>query len=156
MVANNPQMQEQLRNMMPQFVQQMQNPETQQMMTNPQALNAILQIQQGMEQLRAAAPGFMGTMGVPPPPVGVTSTTTSNTNTTTTTTSPTNTLGGANPNSAIFTDFMTRMLNGMATGADQSLPPAERFAAQLEQLTSMGFLNREANIQGMWKKFVNN
>lgn len=33
--------------MMPQMLQQMQNPEVQQMMTNPQALDAIMQIQQG-------------------------------------------------------------------------------------------------------------
>lgn len=62
-LQGNPQLQEQMRNMMPQFVQQMQNPEMMQMMTNPQALNAILQIQQGMEQLRQVAPGMVGTMG---------------------------------------------------------------------------------------------
>ena len=27
-------------------------------------------------------------------------------------------------------------------------PPEERYAAQLEQLSGMGFLNREANLQG--------
>ena len=30
----------------------------------------------------------------------------------------------------------------------QSQPPEQRFAAQLEQLATMGFINREANIQG--------
>ena len=31
----------------------------------------------------------------------------------------------------------------------QSLPPPEeRYRAQLEQLTAMGFLNRDANLQG--------
>jgi ubiquilin len=29
-------------------------------------------------------------------------------------------------------------------------PPEERYRAQLEQLTSMGFVNREANLQGGW------
>lgn len=53
-----------MRTMMPQFVQQMQNPEVQSMLSNPQALNAILQIQQGMEQLRSAAPGLVGSMGM--------------------------------------------------------------------------------------------
>lgn len=47
MLANNPQMQEQMRTMMPQLLQQMQNPEMLQMMSNPQALDAIMQIQQG-------------------------------------------------------------------------------------------------------------
>lgn len=56
----NPQLQDQMRTMMPQLLQQMQNPEVQQMMTNPQALSAIMQIQQGMEQLRQVAPGLVG------------------------------------------------------------------------------------------------
>lgn len=63
LLANNPQLQDQMRTMMPQFVQQMQNPEVQSMLSNPQALNAIMQIQQGMEQLRSAAPGLVGSMG---------------------------------------------------------------------------------------------
>ena len=29
-----------------------------------------------------------------------------------------------------------------------SQPPEQRFATQLEQLAAMGFVNREANIQG--------
>lgn len=48
LLANNPQMQEQMRSMMPQLLQQMQNPEVLQMMSNPSALDAIMQIQQGM------------------------------------------------------------------------------------------------------------
>lgn len=28
-------------------------------------------------------------------------------------------------------------------------PPEERYQSQLEQLTAMGFLNREANLQGI-------
>lgn len=52
----NPQMQEQMRTMMPAFVQQMQNPHIQSVVGNPDALAAIRQIQQGMEQLRTVAP----------------------------------------------------------------------------------------------------
>lgn len=33
--------------------------------------------------------------------------------------------------------------------ANPSLPPEERYRSQLEQLTSMGFVNRDANLQGM-------
>lgn len=131
----NPQLQEQMRTMMPQFLQQMQNPEVQQMMTNPQALNALLQIQQGMEQLRQAAPGLVGTMGIPPPPPG--------------TTQPPQT--GNTPTAAnqqLFGDFMQRMMNGMTNQANPNQPPEERYQSQLEQLTSMGFVNREANLQG--------
>ncbi|XP_061719932.1 LOW QUALITY PROTEIN: ubiquilin-1-like [Cydia pomonella] len=79
MFANNPQLQEQMRTMMPQMLAQLQNPEMQQMMSNPQALNALLQIQQGMEQLRTAAPSLVNNLGLgvgaataapaaPPPP----------------------------------------------------------------------------------------
>lgn len=33
-------------------------------------------------------------------------------------------------------------------------PPEERYRAQLEQLTAMGFVNREANLQGNDKYFL--
>lgn len=139
MMQGNPALQEQMRTMMPQFLQQMQNPEVQSMMSNPQALNAIMQIQQGMEQLRSVAPGLVGSMGIPPPPPGAPST-----------------AGGQNPsiptppagNQQLFTDFMQRMMNGMSTGANTNQPPEERYQSQLEQLTAMGFVNREANLQG--------
>lgn len=121
---------------MPQFLQQMQNPEMVNMMTNPQALNAILQIQQGMEQLRSVAPGLVGSMGIPPPPPGAQ----------TQPIDPAN--QPPNPNSQVFTDFMQRMMNGMTSGANTNQPPEERYQAQLEQLAAMGFVNREANLQG--------
>merc|ERR1712015_290989 len=54
--AGNPALQQQMSSMMPQLLQQMQNPQTQQLMSNPEALAAIMQIQQGMDRLRAAAP----------------------------------------------------------------------------------------------------
>lgn len=150
LLANNPQLQEQMRTMMPQFVQQLQNPEVQSMMTNPQALNAILQIQQGMEQLRSAAPGLVGSMGIPPPMPGTVPPAPPTTNTTTT--NPTLAPNTANP--ALFTDFMQRMMGGLSSGANPNLPPEERYRSQLEQLTSMGFMNRDANIQGKWWLFV--
>ena len=42
--------------MMPTFMQQLQNPAVQSMMTNPEALAAINQIQQGLQRLQAASP----------------------------------------------------------------------------------------------------
>lgn len=90
-----------MRTMMPQFVQQMQNPEVQSMLSNPQALNAIMQIQQGMEQLRSAAPGLVGSMGIPPMPGAPTPTNVS--------TGTTNTLPNLAPNTqnpALFSEFM--------------------------------------------------
>lgn len=140
-LQGNPQLQEQMRTMMPQFMQQMQNPEVQQMMTNPQALNALLQIQQGMEQLRQAAPGLVGTLGIPPPPIGATQ-------------PPTTGAAPAAGQQQVFGDFMQRMLNGMTNQANPSQPPEERYQSQLEQLMAMGFVNREANLQGEWNTFV--
>ena len=40
------------------FCPQLQNPETQALMTNPQALNAIMQIQQGLSTLQSTAPSL--------------------------------------------------------------------------------------------------
>lgn len=136
----NPQLQEQMRTMMPQMLQQMQNPEVQQMMTNPQALNAIMQIQQGMEQLRQVAPGLVGSMGIPPPPPG-------------TTQPPQTGNTPSGPNQQIFGDFMQRMLNGMSNQTNPSQPPEERYQSQMEHLSAMGFVNREANLQGELHNF---
>lgn len=133
-LQGNPQLQDQMRNMMPQFLQQMQNPEMLGAMTNPQALNAILQIQQGMEQLRQVAPGLVGGMGMPPPPPGQQA--------------PPST-GNTNPQDPqVFNDFMSRMLNGMSNQGNPTQPPEVRYQSQLEQLSSMGFVNRDANLQG--------
>jgi ubiquilin len=56
--ANNPAMQESFRNMAPTLMNQLRDPEFQQVLSNPAALQAIMQIQQGIEQLRVAAPNF--------------------------------------------------------------------------------------------------
>lgn len=85
-IAQNPVLQDQMRNMMPQIIEQLRNPDIQNIMANPQALNAILQIHQGMETLRQTAPSFINTF----PTTNPLSTTTSSTTTTTTTTTNTN------------------------------------------------------------------
>lgn len=41
---------------------------------------------------------------------------------------------------------------GFASGVPQ-VPPEERYRSQLEQLTAMGFMNREANIQALISTF---
>ncbi|EDW05571.1 ubiquilin-1 [Drosophila mojavensis] len=174
LLANNPQLQEQVRQMMPQFMAQMQNPDVMNMLTNPEAINAILQIQQGMEQLRSAAPNLVGTLGIPPPPPGVNNTdpasgdgttTTNSTNSATNassinSTTPNNASAanpplapGGGPNAQLFNDFMMRMLNGMSNNADSTQPPEVRYQSQLEQLDSMGFVNRDANLQALIATF---
>ncbi|XP_014238370.1 ubiquilin-1 [Trichogramma pretiosum] len=161
----NPQMQEQMQSMMPALLQQMQNPQMQNLITNPEAFSAIMQIQQGMEQLRNIAPDLVGNMGmtVPPSPASTpatpsaapTSTPTTNTSTTSTTTSsaPTD-----SSNQDAFSQFMSRMISAMALNQGgeidgQQPPPEERYRAQLEQLAAMGFLNRDANLQALIATF---
>lgn len=140
-----------MRAMMPNMLERMQSPEVQSMMSNPQALNAIMQIQQGMEQLRQVAPDLVGSMGIPPPVIPVNL----NNSSSTAPTAGSDTTEGVIPpsptaanNPALFSDFMARMLSGMANQQDPSQPPEERYRSQLEQLGQMGFLNRDANLQG--------
>lgn len=75
----NPQLQEQMRPQLPSFLQQMQSPETMAAMSNPRAMQALLQIQQGLQTLATEAPGLipgltpgvgMGMLGTAITPVG--------------------------------------------------------------------------------------
>lgn len=63
-LLGNPAMQEQMRSMLPTFMAQLNNPEIQSLVTNPQAMSAMMQIQQGMEQLRQVAPSFATTYDI--------------------------------------------------------------------------------------------
>ena len=80
--------------------------------------------------------------------------TTSSTTTTTTTSSTSNTTGSSDgqiasglQGSDAFRTLMNSMVNNMATQG-LNAPPEERFQTQLETLSSMGFVDRQANIQG--------
>merc|ERR1711892_541130 len=158
MFAGNPAMQQQMQQMMPQMLNQMQNPSVQQLMGNPEALQAIMQIQQGMDRLRQTAPDVFQSMGLPtlppnlvPPVVPGAATPSSPSTNPTTTTNPTPTLDGqaapaVNPDQ--FSQFMTQMMGQMRAGnPDQA--PEESFASQLDQLASMGFVDRQANVQAL-------
>jgi PREDICTED: hypothetical protein, partial len=59
--ANNPQMMERVRNSS-QFLQGLNNSDIQALWTNPQALEGLLQIQSGLEQLQRVAPGALAGM----------------------------------------------------------------------------------------------
>ena len=63
--AGNPELQQEMRNMMPRMMQQLQNPEVQGVVTNPEAMRAIMQIQEGLQRLRQVAPEFYSSMGMP-------------------------------------------------------------------------------------------
>merc|ERR1712012_497233 len=159
--ACNPQLQEQMRNSMPAFMQQLQNPAVQGLMTNPEALAAIRQIQEGMERLQRAAPDLYSSMGFPGVGIGMNlgattaaSGTSSSTTTTTTTTSSTepnttqSTTRSGPESQQAFNQLMQQMVTSMA-GQGLNTPPEERFRTQLETLASMGFVDRQANIQAL-------
>nr|CAH7762595.1 unnamed protein product [Callosobruchus chinensis] len=140
LITNNPVLQNQIRAMVPQMLQQMQNPEIQNLMTNSQALDAIMQIQQGMESLRQAAPSLVHTMA-PPPPI------------------PPNDLSKEGESAAAglpkdaFSEFMARMVASMAAKNDSTMPPEQRYQPQLEYLFTMGFKDKEANLKALVSTF---
>ncbi|KAJ8267864.1 hypothetical protein COCON_G00130360 [Conger conger] len=151
--AGNPQLQEQFRLQLPVFLQQMQNPEALSVMTNPRAMQALLQIQQGLQTLQTEAPGLMPSLapgGIPTTPlptgvgvgVGVAP-------------EPTTPAGGGGPTPAApgtspaQQQLMQQMLQMFAGGGASTQTPEVRFQQQLEQLSAMGFINREANLQAL-------
>uniref|UniRef100_W5LR60 Ubiquilin-4 n=1 Tax=Astyanax mexicanus TaxID=7994 RepID=W5LR60_ASTMX len=148
--AGNPQLQEQMRHQLPVFLQQMQNPEALSVMTNPRAMQALMQIQQGLQTLQTEAPGLMPryytfVAGVPAGiPTGVTVTPENPP-------PPSSGLGstpaaGTNPTQQ---QLMQQMLQMFAGGNASTQTPEVRFQQQLEQLSAMGFINREANLQAL-------
>ena len=130
-------------------------------MSNPEALAAISQIQSGMQRLQAAAPELYASMGMPNLAAGLgglrsttnsssTSSTTTTTSSTTSGSTTTTTPAGQGQNADAFRQLMNSMVTGMANqGLNANVPPPEeRFSTQLETLASMGFVDRQANIQG--------
>uniref|UniRef100_F1L1M5 Ubiquilin n=1 Tax=Ascaris suum TaxID=6253 RepID=F1L1M5_ASCSU len=160
MFANNPAMQQQLQAAMPQLISLLQRPETIQAMSNPRVLEAIQQIQRGMETLRREAPHLLP-VGMPSMPTAQTtatpsapSATTESSNTATGTPAAASTTPSAEQ--AMMMLSLIRQMTGAnlgGTGGTPTQPPEERFRSQLEQLTSMGFSNQEANIQALLATF---
>ncbi|KAL1785093.1 ubiquilin-1 isoform X1 [Sigmodon hispidus] len=146
--AGNPQLQEQMRQQLPTFLQQMQNPDTLSAMSNPRAMQALLQIQQGLQTLATEAPGlipgFAPALGAAGNSGGSSGNNTApnpapieNTSTTGAVTEPGH------------QQFIQQMLQALAGVNPQLQSPEVRFQQQLEQLSAMGFLNREANLQAL-------
>uniref|UniRef100_A0A674K4J0 Ubiquilin 4 n=1 Tax=Terrapene triunguis TaxID=2587831 RepID=A0A674K4J0_9SAUR len=148
--AGNPQLQDQLRLQLPVFLQQMQNPDSLSILTNPRAMQALLQIQQGLQTLQTEAPGLvpsLGSFGMPriPPPSAGGSTIPENPVSSTSTPASASPAGGSNPQQQL----MQQMIQLLAGGNSQVQSPEVRFQQQLEQLNAMGFINREANLQAL-------
>nr|XP_006000333.1 PREDICTED: ubiquilin-4 isoform X3 [Latimeria chalumnae] len=148
--AGNPQLQEQLRLQLPVFLQQMQNPDSLSVITNPRAMQALLQIQQGLQMLQTEAPGLIPGLG-PLGPAGVPVVTGGSTNPESSVPSPSATTTGSSPagGSNPQQQLMQQMLQLLAGGSSQAQSPEVRFQQQLEQLSAMGFINREANLQAL-------
>ncbi|XP_048583313.1 ubiquilin-1 isoform X2 [Nematostella vectensis] len=167
MFQGNPQLAEQVSSRLPEFMAQMQNPAFQQSMANPRVLQAMMQIQQGMQQLQAEAPGLVQGGGLGIPPFGMSTTTSGSTSNsavsttstagsnTTTTPSSGSTPGNPNPmigsNPDQMAQLMAQMMSVMSSQgqhpAGQS--PEVRFRTQLEQLAAMGFVDQQRNIQAL-------
>ncbi|EMP31321.1 Ubiquilin-4, partial [Chelonia mydas] len=139
-----------LRLQLPFFLQQMQNPDSLSILTNPRAMQALLQIQQGLQTLQTEAPGLvpsLGSFGMPriPPPSAGGSTIPENPISSTSTPASASPAGGSNPQQQL----MQQMIQLLAGGNSQVQSPEVRFQQQLEQLNAMGFINREANLQAL-------
>lgn len=168
-LAGNPALQQQFQTMLPHMLSQMRNPEYINFLSNPQAIQAVIQIQQGLRQLQQAspsmfnlvAPGLVGAAGGVAITTSASSTTPSAITTTANSTSTTTSSAGASNTSPLnssenFSQVMANMLSAMAISESSQAsqqPPEERYRAQLEQLASMGFMNREANLQALIHTF---
>ncbi|XP_021232243.1 ubiquilin-4 isoform X2 [Numida meleagris] len=134
----------------PDFAAQMQNPDSLSILTNPRAMQALLQIQQGLQTLQTEAPGLvpsLGSFGMPRMPPSSTGGSTIPENPVPSASTPASASppGGGNPQQQL----MQQMIQLLAGGSSQAQSPEVRFQQQLEQLNAMGFINREANLQAL-------
>ncbi|XP_072461462.1 ubiquilin-1 isoform X3 [Notamacropus eugenii] len=132
----------------PDLAAQMQNPDTLSAMSNPRAMQALLQIQQGLQTLATEAPGLIPGFT---PGLGGLGNTGSSTGTNVSSSAPSeNTSPSSGTTEPGHQQFIQQMLQALAGANSQQLQnPEVRFQQQLEQLSAMGFLNREANLQAL-------
>ncbi|WKX89360.1 hypothetical protein Q1695_008757 [Nippostrongylus brasiliensis] len=133
LVANNPQLAEQLRAQLPNMMNMMSNPEVLSAMSNPRVLEALRMVQQGMDILRREAPSLAGMFGS-----GFSSSPSAN--------------SSQNASGAVNQDQMNA-LNNMFAGMNATQDPEVLYASQLEQLAGMGFSNRAQNIAALRASF---
>ncbi|XP_016078399.1 PREDICTED: ubiquilin-1 isoform X2 [Miniopterus natalensis] len=131
----------------PDLAAQMQNPDTLSAMSNPRAMQALLQIQQGLQTLATEAPGLIPGFT---PGLGALGSTGGSSGTNGSSSAPSEnpspTAGTTEPG---HQQFIQQMLQALAAVNPQLQNPEVRFQQQLEQLSAMGFLNREANLQAL-------
>ncbi|XP_061872895.1 ubiquilin-1-like isoform X2 [Colius striatus] len=131
----------------PDLAVQMQNPDTLSAMSNPRAMQALLQIQQGLQTLATEAPGLIP--GFNPDLGGLGSTGALTGSTVPSSVLSENTSPTSGSVESDHQQFVQQMLQALAGANAQLQNPEVRFQQQLEQLTAMGFLNHEANLQAL-------
>lgn len=168
MMANNPllnsdpNLAQQMNSLLPNAFQQLQSPELRQALANPEVIEAMMQITQGMERLQRVAPALFNSMmgGAGGLPAGfsfpsATGTTTSGTTTTTTnsTSAPASNQANVNSISQLMSQMFAGGLGGLGGQQQSQQPPEERYRDQLEQLNSMGFTDRQQNLNALIETF---
>uniref|UniRef100_A0A3Q3J6Q6 UBA domain-containing protein n=1 Tax=Monopterus albus TaxID=43700 RepID=A0A3Q3J6Q6_MONAL len=132
--SGNPQLLQQMRQQLPLFLQQMQSPELLSALLNPRAMEAVLQIQQGLQTLAAEAPALI-------PTTGLVNTEASE--------SVLNSQLGNNPEVATVTEQQQQFVQQMLQALAYTNNGEAEFQEELEQLSSMGFRDRQANLQAL-------
>lgn len=170
MLASNPELRDQVREALPQLMSQ---PGLRNVMGNPRALQAMMQIQEGLRTLREEAPELLNAgVGLPlGPTAGPTTIPTAGTTPTTSATSTPSTgttrpepagAPGGMPPQADMMNLLAGMMSMMGAaggpgaegGAAPSLQTSEQmYAAQLDQLSNMGFPDRAANLRALIATF---
>ena len=158
--ANNTQMQEQMKNMMPAFMQQLQNPAVHNLMSNPDALRSLVQIQGGLQSLQNVSPDLYSSLGMPS--INANATVPNNETSGTKSTEESNKESSSNANSSEesdaskksgdsenidpFNKLMNSMVNRMVEEGHNA-PPDVKYQEQLETLQSLGFVDKDKNIK---------
>ncbi|KAK5871098.1 hypothetical protein PBY51_003998 [Eleginops maclovinus] len=138
--SGNPQLQQQMRQQIPLFLQQMQSPELLSAMLNPRAMEALQHIQQGLQTLATEVPALIPTAGVDDDAPELVSD------------SVLNNQSESGPRVAAVTQqqqqqFVQQMLQALANTDHEVHVEDAEFQDELEHLCSMGFGDREANLQ---------
>lgn len=145
MLAGNPQLQQQITQLLPLYMKQMQNPDVMAMMSNPLAVQAMLKVQKGLNVLHTESPSFgrssdHPSMATPPSANELADHLKSTTDEEDKSKVP--------PTAAIdpVTSIMSQLVNQMSN-KQLDTPYEERYAEQLEMLDSMGFRDRQENLK---------
>ncbi|KAK2837175.1 hypothetical protein Q5P01_014387 [Channa striata] len=145
--SGNLQLQQQIRQQLPLFLQQMQSPELLSALLNPRAMEAVLQIHQGLETLAAEAPALIPLSELVNTEASV------NPSHELKSDSVPNSQSGNGPQVATVTQqqqqFVQQMLQALANTTDGVHCEESEFQEELEQLSSMGFRDRQANLQAL-------